>query len=106
MSVLSLRLPNSLHEKVREWAEHEGISLNQFIATAVAEKLSVLLGKKYLEERARRADSEIFKRILDRVPDVPSMPGDELPEVAKPAARARRATRSARTTRRRTARRR
>jgi predicted HicB family RNase H-like nuclease len=43
MSVLSLRLPESLHEKARELAEREGISLNQFIALAVAEKMSALL---------------------------------------------------------------
>jgi len=38
MSVLSLRLPDSLHEQARELAEREDISLNQFIALAVAEK--------------------------------------------------------------------
>ncbi len=40
MSALSLRLPNSLHPRARELAEREGISLNQFVSTAVAEKLS------------------------------------------------------------------
>ena len=40
MSTLSLRLPDSLHEKVRELAAQDGISINQFIATAMAEKMS------------------------------------------------------------------
>jgi hypothetical protein len=38
MSTLSLRLPNSLHEKIRQLSKQEGISINQFIASAAAEK--------------------------------------------------------------------
>lgn len=47
------------------------------MSTAVAEKMAALLTEEYLEERARRADPAAFDRILDRVPDVPPMPGDE-----------------------------
>lgn len=43
MSSLSLRLPDSLHDKIRELAERENISINQFIAMAVAEKTAALL---------------------------------------------------------------
>lgn len=78
MSMLSLRLPESLHRKVRELAAKESISINQFITTAVAEKMAALLTEEYLEERARRADPAAFDRILARVPDVPPLPGDEL----------------------------
>ncbi len=49
MSSLSLRLPESLHEKIRELAERDNISINQFIATAVAEKAAALLTVDYLE---------------------------------------------------------
>ncbi len=64
MSSLSLRLPDSLHEKVRELAEQDDVSINQFIATAVAEKAAALLTVTYLEERARRADPRAFDRVL------------------------------------------
>ena len=77
MSMLSLRLPESLHRMVREVAAKDSISINQFIATAVAEKMSALLTEDYLEQRARRADPSAFDRILRRVPDVPPLPGDE-----------------------------
>ena len=79
MSALSLRLPESLHRKVRELAEREDISINQFIATAVAEKMSALLTVEYLEERASRGSRAHFRAILRRVPDVPANPGDEWP---------------------------
>lgn len=69
MSTLSLRLPNSLHKMVKELAEREGVSMNQFISTAVAEKLSALLTEEYLEKRASRGSRERFERVLRKVPD-------------------------------------
>jgi predicted transcriptional regulator len=80
MSTLSLRLPDSLHRKIRELAEQDDVSINQFITTAVAEKAAALLTVKYLEERARRADAQLVDRVLARVPDAPPIRGDELPE--------------------------
>jgi hypothetical protein len=79
MSSLSLRLPDSLHKKIRELAEQDHVSINQFIATAVAEKTAALLTVDYLDQRGRRADSRILDRLLRRVPDVAPAPGDELP---------------------------
>ena len=86
MSSLSVRLPDSLHDKVRELARRDGVSINQFIATAVAEKASALLTVDYLEQRARRADADLLSRLLSRVPDVPPAPGDALPSEAQSGA--------------------
>ena len=79
MGSLSLRLPESLHQKLRELAERDDISINQFIATAVAEKAAALLTVDYLEARGRRANAKLVDRVLSRVPDVPPIAGDELP---------------------------
>lgn len=70
MSTLSLRLPNSLHEQIRQLAQREGISINQFIASATAEKMTALLTEEYLNERAARGSQIKFKGILNKVPDV------------------------------------
>lgn len=70
MSTLSLRLPESLHKQVRELARQEGISINQFVATAVAEKMSALLTEEYLEKRARRGSRERYEAALKEVADV------------------------------------
>jgi hypothetical protein len=76
MSTLSLRLPHSLHKKVRELAlDH--ISINQFIATAVGEKMSALLTLDYLEEQAARANRRAVGRLLAKVPARAPVPGDE-----------------------------
>jgi predicted transcriptional regulator len=76
VSTLSLRLPDSLHKRVRDLAQQEGISINQFISTAVAE--TALMTADYLEERAKRGSREKFLAVLAKVPDVPPEPGDEL----------------------------
>jgi len=78
MSTLSLRLPDSLHKRVRQLAEQEGISINQFISTAVAEKMAALMTLDYLEERAKRGSREQFLAVLAKVPAGPPEPGDEL----------------------------
>ena len=70
MSTLSLRLPNSLHEQIRKLAKREGISINQFIASATAEKMTALLTEEYLNKRAHRSSREKFQAVLDKVPDV------------------------------------
>ena len=78
MSTLSLRLPDSLHKRVREFAQQDGVSINQFISTAVAEKLAALMTVDYLEERAKRGSRDAFLAVLAKVPDIPPEPGDEL----------------------------
>ena len=79
MSSLSLRLPESLHQKLRELAERDDISINQFITTAVAEKAAALLTVDYLEARGQRANTKLVDRVLSRVPNVPPIVGDESP---------------------------
>lgn len=89
MSNLSLRLPDSLHRKIRELAERDDVSINQFIASAAAEKAAALLTVDYLEERARRADPVLVDRILSRVPEVPPVAGDEPAELPRTSRKSR-----------------
>jgi predicted transcriptional regulator len=77
MSQMSLRLPESLHRALKEIAEKENISANQFVTLAVAEKISALATADYLQQRAARAPSrERFEEILAKVPDVEPDPQD------------------------------
>jgi hypothetical protein len=78
MSTLSLRLPDSIHRHIKEIAKREGVSINQFISTAVSEKISAILTEKYLTSRAERAKPEALKSILNKVPDREPLAGDEL----------------------------
>ena len=87
MSTLSVRLPQSLHNQLRELARREGTSINQFISSAVAEKLSALLTEEYLESRAKRGTRRKFEAVLRSVPDVEPDPGDKLPTAARSRAK-------------------
>lgn len=80
MSAISVRLPDSLHEVVRELAKKDKISINQFITMAVAEKVSALATEDYLKERGQRASREKFEAVLAKIPDVPPPDYDRLPE--------------------------
>ena len=81
MSSLNLRLPDSLHDQVRELARQDNVSINQFITLAVAEKVATLLTIETLKERARRGDRAEFERILDEIArkDRAPLPHDRLP---------------------------
>ena len=70
MSTISLRLPDSLHQKARELAEQEHISINQLITVALAEKISALMTEDYLGERAKRGSRAKFEKAMAKVADV------------------------------------
>lgn len=70
MSTISIRIPNSLHRTLKKMAEMDGISMNQFIASAVAEKISAFATKEYLEERGKRGSRKRFKRAMAKVPAI------------------------------------
>jgi len=69
MSAISLRLPDSLHNRVRILSKRDHVSINQFVATAVAEKISAMETEDYLARRAARASREKFEEALAQVPD-------------------------------------
>jgi hypothetical protein len=79
MSTMSLRLPESLHRHAKELARQEGISINQLVATALAEKISALAAGEYLENRAKRGSRKKFNRALRKVKNVAPEDRDRLP---------------------------
>ena len=79
-AVIQLRLPRSVKNGVERWAKLDGTSMNQLIASAVAEKLSALETAEFFEERARRADVATFDRIMARAGGEPPQAGDDLPK--------------------------
>jgi hypothetical protein len=78
MTAMSIRLPDSLHRNARSFAEREGISVNQLVATALAEKLSALGAEDFIKSRAARASRERFENALTQVPEATPLAGDEL----------------------------
>ena len=79
MSALTIRLPESLHQHLKNAAQADGVSVNQFISLAVAEKLSALQTYDLIATRAARGSRDKFLDALAAVPNSPPSPGDELP---------------------------
>jgi len=67
MSTVSLRLPKSIHDRVKELAKLDGVSINQFISIALTEKVSVMNAADYLEKRAKRGSREKFENVLNKI---------------------------------------
>ena len=77
MTALTIRLPNSVHETIKVLARKDGISVNQFIASAAAEKMAAFQTVEHLRREAAMGKREDFEAYLSLVPDVPAPKGDE-----------------------------
>ncbi len=81
MSIIQVQIPDSLQKSLSDLAGRDGISIDQFISTAIAEKLSALMTENYLKERAKRGSRSKYEAILAKVPDVEPEAFDRLPTV-------------------------
>lgn len=78
MSVVSLRLPNSLHETVKSLAKDDGVSINHYLTLAISERVAVQKYDRKLREYARGVTKEEAMNALDSVADVPADHHDKL----------------------------
>ena len=78
-STYPLRLPKSLKDAVELASRKDGTSMNQFVAMAVAEKISALKTATFFSVRQQRADYEKFDAIMSRQGGLPPIAGDEMP---------------------------
>ncbi len=73
-----LRLPHSLKQALKETAEEDGGSMNQFIIMAVAEKLSAMKTAAFFDKARKQANFDKFWQVLNRKGGEPPREGDEL----------------------------
>jgi len=75
-----LKLPLSVKQAAQRLAKEDGVSLNQWIAAAVAEKVGVMeTAADFFTKRAGHATGAGLMRFLKKAPNVPPQPGDEAP---------------------------
>jgi predicted DNA-binding protein len=67
MGTLSVRIPESLHNRLKKLSKKERISLNQLITSAVTEKISAIDTEEYLSERAEKGDKKKYLNVLSKV---------------------------------------
>ena len=72
MTAITIRLPNSVHQKIKELAARDEVSVNQFIASAASEKMASVLTLDFLKAEAAKGKRSDFDHYLSMVPDVKS----------------------------------
>jgi post-segregation antitoxin (ccd killing protein) len=77
-SAFPLRLPRSVKAEVVRRAKQDGTSVNQFVATAVAEKLAAMNTAEFFAERRARADLDTFDLIMRRAGGEKPQPDDTI----------------------------
>ncbi|HEX8708885.1 MAG TPA: hypothetical protein VF723_11630 [Pyrinomonadaceae bacterium] len=75
---MNIKVPGSLLKQAREMAEREDVTLDQLIASALAEKMAAWMTVEYLEKRAARGARQRFERALDKAPDIDPEEADRL----------------------------
>lgn len=70
MTTISITIPDSLHATVRDIVEREGMSFDQFILLAMAEKASAMATEAYLEARANRGSKKKFLAAMTKVANI------------------------------------
>ena len=76
-----LKLPASLKAAAARLAMEDGVSLNQWITAAIAQKIgAVETAADFFKRQAGRARPEDLMTFLAGAPDVPPEPGDEIPD--------------------------
>ncbi len=78
MSLATVAIPDSLYERAKQMAEKEHVSVDQFVASAVAEKMAVVEKEGYIALRAKRADEKRIREALSQIPDTAPAEHDKL----------------------------
>lgn len=74
----TMRLPRSILAGIEKLSKADGISINQFVSIAVAEKLAIMQAETYFAERQARADLTDFDRLMARQGGTAPREGDEV----------------------------
>jgi hypothetical protein len=77
MSTLSIRIPDSIHEIVKQISKDDNISINQFISSAITEKVTAMETENYLSQRGLLGSKKAFANVLKKVPDIKPEAVDE-----------------------------
>jgi hypothetical protein len=88
MTRLTVQLPDSVSRKAERMAANDGITLEQLVAAAVAEKVSAVESAGEVLRRVARADEKAVRRVLDKVPaGNPTELWDRMPQAVARGAR-------------------
>lgn len=78
MNTVPIHVPDSLYQQMLELTKKENITPEQFVLSAVSEKMSAFLTRDYLQQRAQRASKEKFQQAMNKISNVEPEEHDRL----------------------------
>ena len=78
MSTLSISIPESVRRRVEVLAGEEGVSIDHFVSTILAQRIAVADADSYVRKRAMRGSPDRLLELLAAAPDVPPEPQDRI----------------------------
>ena len=80
MKAIQVRFPDYIHERLRNLAKEEGISLNSFIVSSVNNEVIRQETRDFFKEAAAHYDPQAFADALSAVADAPIVETDKIPD--------------------------
>ncbi len=80
MKTMQVRFPDHVHERLRELAIAEGISLNTFIVSSVSNEVIRQETRDFFKDAAAKHDPRAFAEALSTVADAPIPESDRIEE--------------------------
>jgi hypothetical protein len=78
MQTISVKVPESIYKSLKELAQKDQVSIDQFVSSALSEKISAFMTQEYLAGRAKRGSKKKFWQAMSKVPDTEPADYDQL----------------------------
>ena len=78
MSSFNITIPESIRNRVEYFAREEGVSVEEFVASILSQRIAVADADSYVRDRAERGSAEQLLEILGRAPEVEPEPEDRI----------------------------
>ncbi|MBA7547030.1 hypothetical protein ES705_39432 [subsurface metagenome] len=78
MKTIQVRLPDHIHEKVKDLAKDEGISMNNFIVSSISNEVVRQETRDFFKKAASSFDPQVFAEALAAIPDAPVPVSDKI----------------------------
>ncbi len=80
MSILKVSLPDSVRERVEHFAREDGVSVDDFLATVIAQRVAVAEANSYIQQRGAKGSTARMQELLKKAPDIEPEAYDRIPD--------------------------
>ncbi|MEJ2053090.1 MAG: toxin-antitoxin system HicB family antitoxin [Calditrichaceae bacterium] len=78
MKAIQVRIPDTIHHKLKELAKEEGISINNFIVSSISNEVIRQETRDFFKKASAHFNPKDFAEALAAVPDAPVPESDKI----------------------------